>query len=109
MAKENADYIRYQEQIEDAVVNVTIKIEERGVKLIRKGDINMNLHFVEGHDTTTLYDIPVGRIPLTVKTRSILHFVNENGGKLKIQYELHQNDEKMGSYQYEINYKEISE
>ena len=54
MAKENADYIRYQEQI----VNVTIKIEERGVKLIRKGDINMNLHFVEGHDTTTLYDIP---------------------------------------------------
>ena len=45
MAKENADYIRYQEQIEDAVVDVTIKIEERGVKLIRKGDINMNLHF----------------------------------------------------------------
>ena len=29
--KKNADYIRYQEQIEDAVVNVTIKIEERGV------------------------------------------------------------------------------
>ena len=57
--KKNADYIRYQEQIEDAVVNVTIKIEERGVKLIRKGDINMNLHFVEGHDTTTLYDIPL--------------------------------------------------
>ena len=27
MAKENADYIRYQEQIEDAVVDVTIKIE----------------------------------------------------------------------------------
>ena len=107
--KKNADYIRYQEQIEDAVVDVTIKIEERGVKLIRKGDINMNLHFVEGHDTTTLYDIPAGRIPLTVKTRSILHFVNENGGKLKIQYELHQNDEKMGSYQYEIKYKEIGE
>ena len=31
--RKNADYIRYQEQIEDAVVNVTIKIEERGVKL----------------------------------------------------------------------------
>ena len=52
--KKSIDYIRYQEQIEDAVVDVTIKIEERGVKLIRKGDINMNLHFVEGHDTTTL-------------------------------------------------------
>jgi len=106
--KKSADFIRYQEQIEEAVVNVTIKIEEQGVKLIRKGDINMNLHFVEGQDTVTLYDIPAGRIPLTVKTRSILHFVDDNGGKLKIQYELHQNDEKMGSYQYEIKYKEIS-
>ena len=49
-----ADFIRYEEQIEDAKVNVTIKIEDSGVKLIRKGDINMNLHFVEGHETTTL-------------------------------------------------------
>ena len=54
MATKHADYIRYQEQIESAVVSVTIKIEDNGVKLIRKGDINMNLHFVEGKDTTTL-------------------------------------------------------
>lgn len=54
-------------KIEEAKVNVTIKIEDNGVKLIRKGDINMNLHFVEGEETTTLYDTPAGRIPLTVK------------------------------------------
>ena len=67
-----ADFIRYEEQIEDAKVNVTIKIEDSGVKLIRKGDINMNLHFVEGHETTTLYDVPTGKIPLTVKTLSLM-------------------------------------
>ena len=93
-----ADFIRYEEQIEDS-----------GVKLIRKGDINMNLHFVEGHETTTLYDVPTGKIPLTVKTLSLMHFVTHNGGKLKIHYELYQDEQKMGSYQYEINYKEISE
>ena len=92
-----------------AKVNVTIKIEDTGVKLIRKGDINMNLHFVEGHETTTLYDVPAGKIPLTVKTLSLMHFVTHNGGKLKIHYELYQDEQKMGSYQYEINYKEISE
>ena len=97
-----ADFIRYE-------VNVTIKIEDTGVKLIRKGDINMNLHFVEGHETTTLYDVPAGKIPLTVKTLSLKHFVTHNGGKLKIHYELYQDEQKMGSYQYEINYKEISE
>ena len=95
--KRRAEFIRYEE-----------KIEDNGVKLIRKGDINMNLHFVEGEETTTLYDTPAGRIPLTVKTLSILHFVTPDGGKLKIHYELYQNEEKMGSYQYELNYKEIS-
>ena len=104
-----ADFIRYEEQIEDAKVNVTIKIEDSGVKLIRKGDINMNLHFVEGQTTTTFYDISAGRIPLEVKTLRILHFVSGDGGKLKIHYELYQDNEKMGSYQYEINYKEIGE
>ena len=43
----------------------------------------MNLHFVEGHETTTLYDVPAGKIPLTVKTLSLKHFVTHNGGKLK--------------------------
>ncbi|MCQ1163953.1 DUF1934 domain-containing protein [Staphylococcus aureus] len=104
-----SNFIRYVEQIEDATVNVTIKVDVDSVKLIRKGDINMNLHFVEGQTTTTFYDISAGRIPLEVKTLRILHFVSGDGGKLKIHYELYQDNEKMGSYQYEINYKEIGE
>lgn len=104
-----SNFIRYVEQIEDATVNVTIKVDDDSVKLIRKGDINMNLHFVEGQATTTFYDISAGRIPLDVKTLRILHFVSGDGGKLKIHYELYQDNEKMGSYQYEINYKEIGE
>ncbi|NFW85721.1 DUF1934 family protein [Staphylococcus aureus] len=104
-----SNFIRYVEQIEDATVNVTIKVDDDSVKLIRKGDINMNLHFVEGQTTTTFYDISAGRIPLEVKTLRILHFVSGDGGKLKIHYELYQDNEKMGSYQCEINYKEIGE
>ncbi|CAI80246.1 conserved hypothetical protein [Staphylococcus aureus RF122] len=104
-----SNFIRYVEQIEDATVNVTIKVDDDSVKLIRKGEINMNLHFVEGQTTTTFYDISAGRIPLEVKTLRILHFVSGDGGKLKIHYELYQDNEKMGSYQYEINYKEIGE
>ncbi|MBU9756178.1 DUF1934 family protein [Staphylococcus aureus] len=104
-----SNFIRYVEQIEDATVNVTIKVDDDSVKLIRKGDINMNLYFVEGQTTTTFYDISAGRIPLEVKTLRILHFVSGDGGKLKIHYELYQDNEKMGSYQYEINYKEIGE
>lgn len=106
--KRNAEFIRYQEDIDGVVVNVTVKIEATGVKIMRKGEIQMNLHFVEGEDTITLYEITGGRIPLTVRTHSILHFVTDHGGKLKVHYDLIQDDEKMGSYQYEITYKEKS-
>ncbi|BCU53129.1 uncharacterized beta-barrel protein YwiB (DUF1934 family) [Staphylococcus auricularis] len=102
-----AEFIRYQEQVEEAHVNVTVKIESSGVKIIRKGDINMKLHFVEGEDTVTLYELSGAKIPLTVRTRSIKHFVEADGGKLKVHYDLLQAEEKMGTYQYEINYKEI--
>ena len=44
---------------------------------------------------------------LTVHTMSILHFVSENGGKLKVYYALFQGNEQIGKYQYEIKYKEI--
>ena len=105
--KRKADFIRYQEKIDGAIVNVTVKIESSGVKIIHNGDIKLNLHFVEGEETITLYEISGGRIPLTVYTHSILHFVNDNGGKLKVHYDLIQDEEKMGSYQYEITYKEM--
>lgn len=103
--RKQSEYIRYQEIFEDQKVNVTIKFVEDGVKIIRKGDIDMNLYFVEGQDTTTFYHISEGKLIFTVHTLSILHFITDTGGKLKIHYELYQGDEKMGVYQYEINYK----
>ncbi|MBI5975112.1 DUF1934 domain-containing protein [Staphylococcus canis] len=104
--KKKSEYIRFEEQVEDTHVNVTIKFVDNGVKIIRKGDINMTLHFVEGHDTVTYYHIPEGKMVFTVHTLSILHFVTDEGGKLKVHYELYQDDEKMGVYQYEMTYKE---
>ncbi len=103
--KRKSEYIRYEEQIEDTKVNVTIKFVDDGVKIIRKGDIHMTLHFVEGQDTMTYYHIPEGKMVLSVHTLSILHFVTDQGGKLKVHYELYQGDEKMGIYQYEMNYQ----
>ncbi|ARJ51153.1 DUF1934 domain-containing protein [Staphylococcus lutrae] len=104
--KKESAWIRYQEQIESATVDVTLKVLEGSVKLIRNGDIRMNLHFVEGQETTTFYELPYGKMLLTVQTLGMNHFVSESGGRLKIHYVLFQDDEKVGTYQYEIKYKE---
>ncbi|EKU46020.1 DUF1934 domain-containing protein [Staphylococcus massiliensis] len=105
--QKQAEFIRYVETVEQNRVNVTVKVEDNGVKIIRKGDINMRLHFVEGEDTITFYELPTGRIPLTVHTKSIITFQEAHGGQVKVNYDLYQENEIMGSYQYEIKYKEI--
>ena len=53
----------------------------------------MNLHFVEGKKRLH-YMIHLQDGFLNCKTLSILHFVTPDGGKLKIHYELYQNEEK---------------
>ena len=109
LIEKNATFIRYNESVDNADVNVTVKIANDAIKIIRKGDINMTLHFQEGQPTKTFYHLPEGKILLMVNTLSIIHFVSEKGGKLKVHYELYQDDEKMGTYQYEIKYKETND
>lgn len=106
--KRQVEYIRYDEQIEDITIHVTLKIQDGEVKLMRSGEIKQNLHFVEGKDTVSLYEIPAGKIPLTVRTLSINHFIQPEMSKLKIRYELFQDEEKMGNYLYQITYKELT-
>lgn len=105
--KRNAEFIRYDEQVEDLTVHITLKIQEDEVRLMRSGNIKQNLHFVEGKDTVSLYEIPTGKIPLTIRTLSIHHYVQPDQSKLEIRYELFQNEEKMGTYLYQITYKEL--
>lgn len=106
--KRQVEYIRYDEQIEDITIHVTLKIQDGEVKLMRSGEIKQNLHFVEGKDTVSLYEIPAGKIPLTVRTLSNNHFIQPEMSKLKIRYELFQDEKKMGTYLYQITYKELT-
>ncbi|MCD8914023.1 MULTISPECIES: DUF1934 domain-containing protein [Staphylococcus] len=105
--KRQAEYIRYDEVVENLEVHVTLKIQNGEVRLLRSGNIKQNLHFIEGNDTMSLYEIPTGKIPLTIRTLSINHYVQPEQSKLKVRYELYQNEEKMGTYLYQITYKEL--
>lgn len=96
----------YAEEIEGLTIQVAIKVKDQEVQLMRSGDISMDMHFTKAHDTTTLYETPDGTFLLTIKTRSILHFEDANGGKLKVHYELLQDGVRMGIYQFELKYKE---
>ncbi|MGV3042983.1 DUF1934 domain-containing protein [Staphylococcus rostri] len=104
--RKNAEFIRYDETIEGTAVNVTVKITDEGVKIIRKGDVHMTLHLLEGQQTTSYYHIPEGKVVFTVETLRVLHFLTATGGKLKVHYKLYQGDDPIGTYQYELTYEE---
>lgn len=104
--QKNAEFIRYEETIENTNVNVTVKMMNDGVKIIRKGDVHMTLHLLEGQQTTAFYHIPEGKMVFKVQTLRVLHFLTESGGKLKVHYKLYQGEEPIGTYQYELTYEE---
>lgn len=106
--KRNSDIIRYEETIDDQVVKNMLKIDKTGVKIHRTGTVNTTFHFVEGKDTVSYYETEAGRMTLNVKTLSIKHFIDEEKGKLKIHYQLSDPSGLLGTYQFQINYKEIN-
>ncbi|WP_260844392.1 DUF1934 family protein, partial [Staphylococcus epidermidis] len=85
--------MRYQQQIQHPKLNLTIKIQHTPLNLIPKPHININLHFLQPHHTTTLYHLPTPKIPLTLKTLTLIHFLTHNPPKLKIHYHLYQHQQ----------------
>ncbi|WP_260979645.1 DUF1934 domain-containing protein, partial [Staphylococcus pettenkoferi] len=82
--------MRYQQHVQDPHLNLTLKIQQARLNIIRKRHINIKLHFIQPQHTTTLYQITAAPIPLTLKTQSIKHYLTDQTPKLKLQYQLFQ-------------------
>ncbi|MBO3063574.1 MULTISPECIES: DUF1934 family protein [Mammaliicoccus] len=107
--RRNSDIIRYEETIDNQIVKNMLKIDDDGVKIHRTGTVKTVFHFVEGHETISYYDTEAGRMTMTVKTLSIKHYIDDNKGKLRIHYQLSDHTGLLGTYQFQINFKEINE
>lgn len=107
--RRNSDIIRYEETIDEQIVKNMLKIEADGVKIHRTGALKTVFHFVEGQETISYYDTEAGRMTMRVNTLSIKHFINDQQGKLRIHYQLSDQTGLLGTYQFQINYKEINE
>ncbi|GGI03260.1 MAG TPA: DUF1934 domain-containing protein [Staphylococcus sp.] len=107
--RRNSDIIRYEETIDNQIVKNMLKIENNGVKIHRTGAVKTVFHFVEGQETISYYDTEAGRMTMNVKTLSIKHDIDDIKGKLRIHYQLSDQTGLLGTYQFQINYKEINE
>lgn len=106
--KENLIYLRYEEDLEGiGMVQNTLKIGDRQVKVIRSGAIKMNHLYQLGKRTQGVYHSPIG--PLNMETMTTqLEFNPLEAGKAQfiLSYELILNQEPVGHFTLKIRLEE---
>ena len=88
--KGNKFYILYKENEEMGMADcsVTIVVDGDTVPMRRRGGDERKLNYREGENESVVYYMPFGEINMTQSTKKVSHSLDENGGCIKITYDL---------------------
>ncbi len=88
--EENEFVAKYEETELSGLGNTmtTFKIGEDYFSLIREGDTNTSMYFKNGSSSSILYNTPHGGISMKVKTNKVDIALNDNGGNIKVDYDI---------------------
>lgn len=88
--KGNKFYILYKENEEMGMADcsVTIVVDGDTVTMRRRGGYELKLNYREGESESVVYYMPFGEINMTQSTKKVSHSLDENGGCIKITYDL---------------------
>jgi uncharacterized beta-barrel protein YwiB (DUF1934 family) len=64
----------------------TLTINDKEVVLEREGTTNTKMHFNKKEPSVAMYQTPYGLLELGIYTKGLLVDINEDGGKLEINY-----------------------
>ncbi|MGK0554746.1 DUF1934 domain-containing protein [Macrococcus capreoli] len=99
-------YIMYKEYIDDISTDVRVKIESERVRINRKGELTLDFLFVPFETTQNMYTLANQKTVMEVTTNQLLIEQEAHSGKVYIQYSITNNNTVLGSYTYELQYKE---
>lgn len=103
--KNSKHYLLYDEIDEEngATIKNTIKFNEEGAEVMRKGIINGKLVFSKGNNNQSIYSTPYGDLFIEVLTKDIQLKQQQDNVNLKIDYELYANNSKVSDSKIEID------
>ena len=78
---------------------------ENRARMQRKGMVSSMLTFLPGQKVASSYVTIYGEIPVAVDTRSVSIERSENGGDLKLDYDVYMGGEKTSSARMEITWR----
>lgn len=105
-AKNNATFLSYNEEIENAgEVQTVVKIQDEKVLIIRTGAVTMKQTFTKGKETEGTYQSPYGKMSMVTKTENIrTSFKNIHNGKLFLTYLLEMQGNQLGRYRMTFSF-----
>lgn len=81
----------------------TIEIHPNKLSLIREGTTNAKMEFEKNNKYTTLYNTPYGSLELVISTKELKVDVNDNGGEIRINYDMSVAGQKPQQTELKIN------
>lgn len=94
-AQRNGKYLlRYKEQLasDEGECSTIIKIDDKTVVMSRTGMANTQMIFEKGKRHTSHYETPLGSFTINVSCEKMEIGINENGGRVDIDYTLEINN-----------------
>lgn len=71
-----------------AGTTTTIKVNEEKLTLIRLGTTNARIEFKNNYKSLSMYDTPYGTLELGVETKKLDIDVNDEGGRVFVDYDM---------------------
>ena len=102
--KDKKYYVMYDESELIGIKNTktTLKVDKETITLIRTGASPTQMIFKENEHHVGLYHTAYGAYTVGIKTKKVENSINENGGSLKLDYDIDLNYEVTGSNTFSI-------
>lgn len=105
--KENADFLQYDEVMEDiGTIATTLKLTEKEALIIRNGPVKMNLPLQKNKKRVGRYTTPYGIFDLETYTSRYTYVPNNHSGTIDLLYNLTIQGQSSGQFLLNIEFKE---
>ncbi len=106
--KGDAYFVTYKESEVTGMdgTTTTLKILDGIVTLMRFGGVNTQFIFEEGHKHVSYYDTAYGAFTIGILANQVNINVDENGGEIRVGYELEFDSSKTGENDFHMSIRE---
>ncbi len=86
--------------------DTSIEIGSDYVSLNRTGTVNSQMLFIKGRKTSSFYKMPFGELAIDIHTKSLDIDIDENGGRLLVDYIIDINNASSSHNTFDITIRE---